>query len=421
MANVGNDNRRRFAGRHRLVWIVSILAAAQVQPAGAASSFDDHLRPVKEIADGQSPEAAYERLWRRKLLPTPGEIARSVHLPGNVGVETAISVYRKVLAKRVEYWVTATQSSLSLWGCVAPDAPKPVNLESIEVARVDARLPTRTALLVRKAWLASLRQTRQRPPSEEIMLDSSTEIFSAVGPDGKLLTGQFEGLGQGNTAALSALANSLLQYCDSPESERADIARKIDKAAADLLGRVASASENKEPDAESALSSRIVFPPKGERKVEDSKRGQGHARLIKFTPVKILGKKGVIVTQAFLRTSGLSAEGFWKPKRSQLKEIERALPIFLRKEKESRPSLAELSQVVALAPKYRRQYVGMILNGRKVIWINCIPRKPDDGVDPFEKWNSELVDVSDGGPNFWGVVYDTERHSFDKLIVNGSG
>jgi len=144
-----------------------------------------------------------------------------------------------------------------------------------------------------------------------------------------------------------------------------------------------------------------------------------YRKAAKFTPVRILGKEGVIVPKVFLRESGLSAEGFWTPKTSQLRKVERSLPRFLRKEMQSRP-LGELSEVIALAPKYRRQYLGMILNGRKVIWINCIPQKSDNGVDPFANWKREIIDVSDGGSAFWGVVYDVEKHSFDKLILNGS-
>jgi hypothetical protein len=138
-----------------------------------------------------------------------------------------------------------------------------------------------------------------------------------------------------------------------------------------------------------------------------------------FIAVKVRGKEGMIVSPAFLRKSGLPAEGFWLPSIRQLREAERSLPAFLEKERQARPSLRELREVIALAQNHRRQYIGMILNGRKVIWINCIPAKPMRGIDPFANWNREIVDVSDGGSNFWGAMYDVERHAFDKLILNG--
>lgn len=116
---------------------------------------------------------------------------------------------------------------------------------------------------------------------------------------------------------------------------------------------------------------------------------------VKFISVRILGKEGVIVPKVFLRESGLPAEGFWTPKTTQLRKVERSLPTFLRKEMQARP-VGELAEVIALAPKYRRQYLGMILDGRKVIWINCIPQKSETGVDPFANWDREIIDVSDG-------------------------
>src|SRR2546429_9559832 len=88
---------------------------------GAGSSVADHLVPVEEANNTQSPESAYRKLWEQKLLVTPGEIARAVHLPGNVGVETAVSVYREESTKKPSYRVTATQASRPLWDCVAPD------------------------------------------------------------------------------------------------------------------------------------------------------------------------------------------------------------------------------------------------------------------------------------------------------------
>jgi hypothetical protein len=231
-----------------------------VNDKAAMKSVNDHLVPVKEVGAAQGPEAAYERLWRQKLLVTPGEIARSVHLPGTVGVETAVSVYHSP-SPEGDYWVTATQTSESLWGCVVPDAAPPRNPNSIEVVELKARLPENTALTIQKVWRAMLLGVREPPKSTEMLLEGSTEIFSAAAADGKFLIGQFQGLGQRNTAALSMLANLLLQYCDSPETERVDIAHKIDKAASDLLSRVAS-SGSKKRNSKSALSQVALTPRK---------------------------------------------------------------------------------------------------------------------------------------------------------------
>ena len=141
---------------------------------------------------------------------------------------------------------------------------------------------------------------------------------------------------------------------------------------------------------------------------------------LEFAPVKILGKRGMIVPEMFLLESGLSQEGFWTPTTKQIREAELSLPAFLRNEVQARPTIRELSELLTLAGKSRRQYIGIIANGRKVIWINCIPQKPRRTDDPFANWKHAIIDVSDGGPRFWGAFYDVEKHSFDKLVFNGS-
>ncbi len=222
----------------KLVSVVGMLILNCVGLAvGAGSSVDDHLVPVEKADNAQSPESTYRKLWQQKLLVTPGEIAKSVHLPGNVGVETAVSVYREESAKKPSYRVTATQASRSLWDCVAPDAKERVNPDSIKIVRADAPLPESTAIILGKVWLAMLLQMRQERKADEISLDSSKEIFSAVA-HGKVIEGQLRGFGKRNTSALSDLATSLLQYCDAPEPQRAEMARNIEKAASALLKRV---------------------------------------------------------------------------------------------------------------------------------------------------------------------------------------
>jgi hypothetical protein len=397
----------------------------------AAQPHRDYLVPVTKPLGSR---AAYEELWKQKLLVTPGEIARFVGLPGTGGVETTVSVYRapgKEGSLPGDYWMTATQASESLWNCVEPGTKGQVDPNAIAVERCDAAIPESTALTVHKSWLTMLSQSRPQHDSRVIPVDSSREIFSAVDAEGRILQGESPTAPKINTNALINIALSLLEYCGADASSRATIATDIEKAASNLLDRVASSSENlfdvrnpqtaynqmRKSDAARTLPPTVwplaLISNATGRLPRASARGE-------FTPVRILGKEGVIVPQVYLRASGLPAEGFWTPATSQLREVERSLPTFLRKEMQTRP-LGELSEVIALAPKYRRQYVGMISNGRKIIWINCIPQKSEKGVDPFANWNREIIDVSDGGSSFWGVTYDLERHSFDRLILNGSG
>ena len=62
---------------------------------------------------------------------------------------------------------------------------------------------------------------------------------------------------------------------------------------------------------------------------------------------------------------------------------------------------------------YYRQYLGIIIDERKFIFINAFC---DD--KPPESWCEFLVDVCDGGCS-WGVVYDVVKGEFSHLEMNG--
>jgi hypothetical protein len=59
-----------------------------------------------------------------------------------------------------------------------------------------------------------------------------------------------------------------------------------------------------------------------------------------------------------------------------------------------------------------RQYVGVMMEGHKYIYINGICGKPS------ARWRERLEDVCDGGCN-WGVLYNMETHKFSDLTTKG--
>ena len=65
---------------------------------------------------------------------------------------------------------------------------------------------------------------------------------------------------------------------------------------------------------------------------------------------------------------------------------------------------------------FYRQYVGIVVNGRRLIYINAFAR---DLVS--QTWKTRLVDVCDGGPAFWGVLFDPVASKFFDLQTNGVG
>jgi len=72
---------------------------------------------------------------------------------------------------------------------------------------------------------------------------------------------------------------------------------------------------------------------------------------------------------------------------------------------------------------YYRQYVGVVVEGRKLIYINGFSGAiPDDrAMAEFpQDGRTEIVDGCDGDYGFWGVLYDPVRGTFYQLRFNGT-
>lgn len=67
---------------------------------------------------------------------------------------------------------------------------------------------------------------------------------------------------------------------------------------------------------------------------------------------------------------------------------------------------------------FERQYTGLVLRGgRHVIYINAFPSHA--GGTGRDSWREKAVVVCDGGPAFWGAVYDTQTRQFSQFAFNG--
>lgn len=63
---------------------------------------------------------------------------------------------------------------------------------------------------------------------------------------------------------------------------------------------------------------------------------------------------------------------------------------------------------------FHLQYVGIVIKGKKFIYINAFA-----GSEPPKWWKEKADMVCDGGRGFWGVLYNTETGKFSDLAVNG--
>jgi hypothetical protein len=94
--------------------------------------------------------------------------------------------------------------------------------------------------------------------------------------------------------------------------------------------------------------------------------------------------------------------GYWAPSRAGIEQLESHLP-----------SLAEQIPKVL---DFNRQYVGIEMDGRRLIYVNAFTLPDHTEIDP----SREAIRVCDGGAGFWGAVFDPESGVFSDVQFNGS-
>jgi hypothetical protein len=104
--------------------------------------------------------------------------------------------------------------------------------------------------------------------------------------------------------------------------------------------------------------------------------------------------------------------GTWQPSESQIRQLEADVRLL-----EGHKDEACCNPAASLKDplRYYRQYVGVIRDGRRLIYINAFrdPAPPD--------WRTAPVVVCDGGDGYWGVLYDPALRTFSQLAFNGIG
>jgi len=99
----------------------------------------------------------------------------------------------------------------------------------------------------------------------------------------------------------------------------------------------------------------------------------------------------------------------WQPSKEELKEMESR---FAEIRKLTVQECCVTGARITDPEKYYMQYAGIVLDGKKLIYINAIPGEPGDF------WKEQAVVICDGG-NAWGVLYDPKTKKFYSLAING--
>ena len=100
------------------------------------------------------------------------------------------------------------------------------------------------------------------------------------------------------------------------------------------------------------------------------------------------------------RATPANVTGYWTPDKAAINQLEAALQTFLKGE--------------AIPPEqpYHRQYIGIIVAGKKLIYGNFYPEE-------HESTDQTPLIVCDGGPSYWGIVFDPASGQFSDLRFNG--
>ena len=114
--------------------------------------------------------------------------------------------------------------------------------------------------------------------------------------------------------------------------------------------------------------------------------------------------KNVVNVCSRSRPEGMS--GFFAPSEEEVLEAEGRLIDYL--EDAAPPAIAKRADL------YHRQYVGLLFEGRRKLYVNAF-------LDPFgraRRWRTQFVKICGGGEDAWGLVYDIEKRAFSSLEVN---
>ncbi len=89
--------------------------------------------------------------------------------------------------------------------------------------------------------------------------------------------------------------------------------------------------------------------------------------------------------------------------------------------KQLEEKLSNFLSTVKLKPdEYAYQYIGVIIKGKKFIYINAFWKVFLKDGSFSNEWKTRVIDVCDGGHAFWGALFDIEKLEFSELIFSGS-
>lgn len=151
--------------------------------------------------------------------------------------------------------------------------------------------------------------------------------------------------------------------------------------------------------------------------LEEATSETGHENTLVKTPEYT----GVIISETGVsefRYLFEAATRFWEPSSDDVLSAERCIGRFLASAQQD-PKLDTYQKenaafILENLEKYRRQYVGIVVDGEKRIWCNLFLSD-----DSFPEWTRIPVDVDGGGNHFWQIDYTVPKDECIHFSVHG--
>jgi hypothetical protein len=115
----------------------------------------------------------------------------------------------------------------------------------------------------------------------------------------------------------------------------------------------------------------------------------------------------------------LSVDAFGQPSAALVREAEAGLAAHLAARK--RAGLPMPAESPVQQPfTFHHQYIGFVMGGERVLFVNAFPYYHDPAVNDFAFQVFERPEcVADGGRHFWRVIYHPDTKSFSDVEFNG--
>jgi hypothetical protein len=103
---------------------------------------------------------------------------------------------------------------------------------------------------------------------------------------------------------------------------------------------------------------------------------------------------------------------YWSPTKADIYTMQSGLTAYLQENKSA--FYMTDAQVWEQLDEYNGQYVGIVLEGRKVIYASYLCKHGND-----TEWKERFIFVADGGACYFKFKFDTSTGKFFDLLVNG--